>query len=96
MAIQEVQYYSGDIKLQWPHGMKNAEFNEKFNIKGKWYDSFHRYVGYAADGKTILPVTRIIEYKKNPSLHKCDGRCMGAKGKTCECSCGGKNHGINS
>lgn len=26
----------------------------------------------------------------------CDGRCMGATGHKCECSCGGKNHGIGS
>lgn len=25
---------------------------------------------------------------------KCDGRCMGATGHNCECSCGGANHGI--
>lgn len=24
---------------------------------------------------------------------KCDGRCMGATGPNCDCSCGGKNHG---
>lgn len=24
---------------------------------------------------------------------KCDGRCEGATGQCCECSCGGKNHG---
>jgi hypothetical protein len=26
----------------------------------------------------------------------CDGRCMGATGHNCECSCGGKNHGVGS
>ena len=26
----------------------------------------------------------------------CDGRCMGAKGPNCECSCGGENHGMNA
>lgn len=26
---------------------------------------------------------------------KCDGRCTGAKGHVCECSCGGLNHGVN-
>lgn len=36
---------------------------------------------------------REIEWKKDPSLHRCDGRCMSAKGFSCECSCGGKNHG---
>ncbi len=27
---------------------------------------------------------------------KCDGRCMGATGHNCECSCGGANHGLSS
>lgn len=31
----------------------------------------------------------------NPAI-KCDGRCMGATGHNCECSCGGANHGISS
>ncbi len=25
--------------------------------------------------------------------HKCDGRCLHAIGGSCECACGGKNHG---
>lgn len=32
---------------------------------------------------------RLVEDKK------CDGRCMGATGPSCDCSCGGANHGIN-
>jgi len=27
---------------------------------------------------------------------KCDGRCLSATGHTCECSCGGKNHGMGA
>lgn len=27
--------------------------------------------------------------------HKCDGRCMSATGPSCDCSCGGRNHGAN-
>lgn len=39
-----------------------------------------------------------IQYKElkgtfNPE-HKCDDRCTHAKGHTCDCSCGGANHGI--
>ena len=43
----------------------------------------------------LLAVERMVRMKSNPSLHECDARCMGAKGRTmnCECSCGGKNHG---
>lgn len=43
----------------------------------------------------LLPVTRVIAYKDSPSLHVCDARCENATGNTCECSCGGMNHGIN-
>lgn len=25
--------------------------------------------------------------------HKCDARCLNSKGHSCECACGGKNHG---
>lgn len=25
--------------------------------------------------------------------HKCDAKCLAAKGFLCECACGGKNHG---
>ena len=25
--------------------------------------------------------------------HKCDARCLAATGSSCECECGGKNHG---
>ena len=25
--------------------------------------------------------------------HKCDSRCEGSRGRICECSCGGANHG---
>ena len=43
-----------------------------------------------------VPVERVIEYKKNPSLHKCDARCQNATGRImkCECRCGGRFHGV--
>lgn len=37
---------------------------------------------------------RQIEGRHNPAI-VCDGRCMGATGHSCECSCGGANHGAN-
>ena len=52
----------------------------------------HHFFGWAEDG-TKLQVSRKIEYKSNPSKHKCDARCTNAKGFRCECECGGKNHG---
>ena len=47
------------------------------------------------DVRNWLPVTRVIAYKDKPSLHVCDARCENANGDTCECACGGTNHGIN-
>lgn len=53
------------------------------------------WVGKTSDGFEV-PVTRQIEYKSRPSLHKCDSRCMNGRcNGVCECRCGGKNHGIN-
>jgi hypothetical protein len=100
-----IKYFSdtatGDvIELGAVHNLDNAKFAELFpGVTGKRCDSFSRYVGYAMPatgrGAPLFPVTRAINYKSQPSRHKCDARCMHAKGRTmnCECSCGGKNHG---
>jgi hypothetical protein len=37
---------------------------------------------------------RKIQFKSQPSMHECNAKCMsGRMNGTCECSCGGKNHG---
>lgn len=36
---------------------------------------------------------KIVAGVKNET--PCDGRCTGARGHVCECSCGGANHGRN-
>jgi hypothetical protein len=80
-----------------PFGMPNATFAESFpSVTGIRYDSFRMMVAYDDVNRRVLPVTRRVNYKKNPSKHVCDSRCINAKGRTmnCECSCGGKNHGV--
>jgi hypothetical protein len=42
----------------------------------------------------IHPSGRRIYYSDSPSKHACNAKCMGAVGRICECSCGGKNHGV--
>lgn len=87
------KYFSETTELQGFRYMKNAAFAAAFpSIAGKRVDSFSKLVGFS-DGKA-LPVTRIIDFKKNPSLHVCDARCRHAKNGNCECSCGGKFHGV--
>jgi hypothetical protein len=100
--MADMRYFSehnGEaVQLRQITCMDNATFKAQFpDVVGKRYDSFSRMVGKAEDG-TVLPVLRLIEYKGNPSKHKCDSRCLNAQGKTmkCECACGGKNHGRGS
>jgi hypothetical protein len=94
--MAKVKYFSGETEVTYPYGMDNAKFAAAYGIKGVRSDSFQRLVGKAADGR-ILPVERFLTYKSSPSLHKCDARCLNAKvGGSCECSCGGKNHGAGN
>ena len=92
-------YYSNEIELKNVYSIKNTRFTAIGGIKSRHnsYDSFQRMIGHPATGNdALLPVTRKIHYKSNPSLHKCDARCMGATGHDCQCECGGKNHGVNT
>lgn len=81
------------IELSSPWNMSNKEFAAKFpGVKGLKADGYSMWVGYR--GNEVLPLTRRIEYKRNPSLHVCNAKCLGGKiNGTCECQCGGKNHG---
>lgn len=54
------------------------------------------YVGVCSNCSTYHVAERIIERPANASNHVCNGRCMSATGKVCECSCRGKNHGAGS
>ena len=95
MATARVIYFSGDVEISSITYVRNQDFAVKFpEVKGVRVDSFSKLAGWrAGDMQTLLPVTRVIDYKRAPSLHKCDARCRNAKGRSCECSCGGKYHG---
>ena len=44
--------------------------------------------------KRTVIVMRYVSGKTNPAV-PCDARCTTARGHSCECSCGGKNHGAD-
>jgi len=96
MAATKAIYFSGTEQVKDVFWMPNDKFEALFpGVKGVKVDSFKKWAGHPISGTDkYLPVTRIIHYKQHPSLHKCDARCMHAKGRVCECSCGGANHGI--
>lgn len=97
--MANIKYFNGTEELKSIHGMKNAEFAAKFpGVKGRKYDGYSMWVGYPLTGfGGVLPVERMITYKAFPSKHECNAKCMGGKvNGTCECRCGGKNHGVGS
>ena len=99
MQMREFKYFSGITELKNIHSMKNAQFAAMFpTVKGRRMDGFSMLVGHPVAGRDeIMPVERIIDYKANPSLHACNAKCMSGKvNGACECSCGGKNHGLSS
>ena len=94
-----VTYYCGAVKLKNIHSLSNARFERIGGAASKHnrFDSFQRLVGHPAEGPdAILPVTRRIEYKAHPSRHTCSARCRNATGHSCECECGGDNHGVDA
>ncbi|WP_043003042.1 hypothetical protein [Comamonas testosteroni] len=72
----------------------NKEFAARWpGVKGFRFDGYQMQVGRNERGE-LVPVTRKIEFKSNPSLHECDAKCLNGKNNgKCECTCGGKNHG---
>ena len=99
MSNWSTQYYCDDVELKSAYPLKTARFIAIGGVPSRHnrYDGYNRLVGHpAVGGDACMPVTRKIYYKRNPSLHKCDARCMNARGHDCECSCGGANHGIGA
>lgn len=90
-----VFHFSGTTKLVSGFStLDNKAFAAKFpGIKGVRSDSFQMRVAKNEAGE-LMPITRVIFRKTNPSNHKCDARCRHAKGGNCECSCGGQFHGV--
>ena len=88
------KHFNGDEQLVRVVPVDNAKFKEIGGVMTKHnrYDGFQRMAGFTADGR-LVPVTRKIEYKSNPSKHVCNAKCRNATGHVCECECGGRYHG---
>lgn len=96
--MARIKYFSdvtGEAsELKSISSMPNQEFAVRWpGVKGFRFDGYQMQVGRNERGE-LVPVTRKIEFKSQPSLHECNAKCLHGKhnGK-CECKCGGKNHG---
>lgn len=94
------KHFNNDTELTLVFPVRETTVRAKFPA-GKIVrsDSFDLLVG-TTDGRydkqNFLPVTRRICYKTNGTKHECGPRCRSATGHNCECSCGGKFHGIDA
>lgn len=96
----QFRYFSGETELATFYPLPRATVRAKFPAGAiKKYDDFSLKVG-TIDGRysatDFLPVTRVIRFNPNGTRHECGSRCRSAKGCDCECSCGGKFHGIDA
>ena len=96
----KTRYFSGAVEVKGAFPLKRALVRAAFPAgKIKKFDGFSLLVGTVSgkwDETNFLPVTRIVYHDENGSGHKCDSRCRCAKGRDCECSCGGEFHGVDS
>ncbi len=101
---RETRYFSGAVELAGgAYSLPRAVVRARFPVGQLPLNSIKSWnpgtllVGHT-DGllsSDWLPVTRIVRHNPHGSLHKCDARCRHAKAGDCECSCGGKFHGID-
>ena len=89
-----IKYFNGDKQLDGARMASLDQFLALGGVKNKhnFVSPSQRMIGWI--GNQLFPVTRKIDYKSNPSKHKCSAKCLSATGHVCECECGGKNHGL--
>lgn len=96
--MKTVRYYHGRQELFGTYPRPRAEVRALWPTGPlKKFDDFQLLVGTASgriNDRDWLPVTRIVCHNAAGSLHRCDSRCQSARGRNCECACGGQNHGV--
>lgn len=81
------------VKAFTSHGLTCQRFKDLMQLRLS-ESSRHTWDGEADQLRWYFE-HRQIDGRFNADV-KCDGRCMGATGHNCECSCGGANHGVNA
>jgi hypothetical protein len=99
--MAKIKYYFNDIQLDKAWMVSKERFLDLGGVVSKhnYVSQTQNMIGYYLDdlaNTVTVPVTRMVEYKSNPSKHVCGPKCRSAKGHQCECECGGQYHGINA
>lgn len=71
-----------------------SEVKTEYRAPGAWYPSCGK-CGACGGAMEYMGETVRDRLVKHGMECPCDGRCTGARGPSCDCRCGGENHGTN-
>jgi hypothetical protein len=85
-------------KKKWGHdyvveGYRKYRILEDGSVRSLSAD-FNDNVLRCPDCASYRPVGNTVVGRYS-TKHQCGAKCMNATGPSCDCSCGGKNHGMN-
>lgn len=86
VLVTEEQRKAFDLHIGFPLSRPNPECGLAKAPDGS--------IGVACRGCGKAKYAKRVIGKLKPD-HKCDARCLSATGHSCECACGGKNHGAS-
>lgn len=84
VLVTEEQRKAFDLHLAFPSSRPNPNCGLVKDPAGG--------IGVACRGCGSRMYAKRVMGKLKPD-HKCDAQCLSATGHSCECACGGKNHG---
>lgn len=104
-----IKRYSAKCKLcraRWTTELsdRTEAFNAHESACARYADVFGKrraqYPNYSERAERYQMSAIYFEHRRIEGRYvasiKCDGRCMGATGHICDCSCGGLNHGVGA
>jgi Zn finger protein HypA/HybF involved in hydrogenase expression len=78
-----------DQEVQFAKDAFGSYFRFRSGLIDKLYQHYGRRCPQCGDHNVDVNLVKGVYIANKP----CDGRCMSAKRNSCECSCGGANHG---
>ena len=97
MAARKLERWFGRCRIK---GCKYSRVVDSPYVDGKiiHYNGINRdelrSIGAWCDDHNTFLTWNQLKGRVNPNK-ECNGVCMGAVGPSCDCSCGGENHGKN-
>ena len=85
------------IRCKCPGPLGTARMDHDYQANRDGVEVYQATMSYSLYVRcwTCRAPFRAAPIKGKRTEHECGAKCMASKGPTCECSCGGKNHGAS-